>query len=84
VSQGNQFLVKRELRPEWYTNGLVKTFTKDEIEEWEKSHAADEMHTKLANQRGMTTEEIKYLDSLLQTQEEEVFSEIMQGPSEGE
>ncbi len=84
MSHGNQFLVKRALRPEWYTHGSVHTFSKEEIEEWSKSCAASEMYTKIDNQRGMPVEEIKFLDELQLIQEEGVLSDLMKGPTEGE
>lgn len=84
MSAGNQFLVKRELCPEWYNHGAVKTFTKEEIEAWEKSLAATEMYTKIAAQQGMTKEDIKFLDELKLIQEEGILSDLMKGPTEGE
>lgn len=83
MSAGNQYLVKRELYPEWYTHGPVVAFTKEQIDTWQSSQEAEKMYRKIDAQKGMTKEDIMYLDDMKLAKEEAILKEQMQGPTEG-
>jgi hypothetical protein len=76
----NQF--KKRIRPEWYENGPVKQFTREELDEWTATRY-DEVWPKIASQQGLSEADIKFLDSLKTTQAELAYAEIMEGTSEG-
>lgn len=75
----NLYGFKCRYAPKDYIDGPVKIFTREEIEEWEKSDGAKECYAKIEAQNGMTQDEIKFLDSLKEYHAEVVLSEIMEG-----
>jgi hypothetical protein len=76
------FEFKARVKPDWYLDGPVKVYSKEEIEAWEaQSHP--EIDLALEMQKGMTLEEIRLLDNEKLFQEETGFNEIMEGMHEG-
>jgi hypothetical protein len=73
---------KKRTFPSDYENGPVKIFTREEIDEWERTRY-DEVYTKISRQAGLTERDIKHLDGLGQMQAELLFGEILEGTSEG-
>jgi hypothetical protein len=65
-----------------YTNGPVKTFSQEEIDEWTTTRY-DEIYAKAMRQAGLSENDIKYLDSMKLMQAELAYSEIMEGASDG-
>lgn len=77
----NLYNLKKRLRPEWYSNGPVKIFTREEIDLWEKE-PHNELWAKITSQQGLRESDIKYLDNLALAQTEQDFNEILEGNSE--
>lgn len=65
-----------------YSNGPVKIFTKEEIDEWTATRY-DEVCAKGLAQQGLSEADIKYLDAMKLMQAELAYNEIMEGTSEG-
>ena len=79
----NQYKFKKRVAPEWYEDGPVKVFSKEEIDEWERT-CDPKVWEKIEMQQGLSEKDIKWLDGLKQTQVEQLFEEIMEGTSGNE
>lgn len=80
MSNDNLFNLKKRMKPEWYENGPVKTYTKEEIDKWNEA-CHDDIWAKLDAQSKLKESDIKYLDSLNLAHVETQFSEILEGTS---
>ncbi len=77
----NLYQFKKRISPD-YSNGPVKVFTQEEIDEWTKT-SYDKVYAKAMQQAGLSEADIKYLDSMKLMQAELAYAEIMEGTSEG-
>lgn len=74
----NLYKFKKRVHPEWYENGPVKIYTKEERDEWEKNR--DPMiDLKISMQEGLSEATIKWLDGLDLTRAESCYNEVMEG-----
>jgi hypothetical protein len=73
---------KKRVRPDDYTNGPVKVFSKDELDDWTRTRY-DEVWPRIEAQMGLSEADIKYLDSMKLMQAELDYAEVMEGTSEG-
>ena len=74
---------KKRLRPEWYENGPVRVYTREEIAQWELNHDKT-VDMKLEMQQDLSVDDIKFLDDLKQWQAEDLMEDIMQGCGESD
>ena len=77
----NLYDYKKRRFPEWYADGPVKTYTKEEIDEWEKG-CHDDIWAKIEAQQGLKESDVKFLDAMREAQEEIKFNEILEGSTE--
>jgi len=73
---------KKRVCPEWYENGPVKIYTREEIEEWERN-IDPKIAMKLDAQKGLSRSDLEFLDYLSTTQADESMDDIMSGVIEG-
>jgi hypothetical protein len=79
----NQLDYKKRVAPEWYLDGPVKIYTREEIDEYERT-CDPRVWQKVEAQRGLSEKDIRWLDGMRLTQEETMFEEIMEGNHESE
>ena len=77
----NLLKYKKRICPEWYEDGPVKVFTKEEIDEWTKTNY-DSVYVHIKAQQGLSKQDIMFLDDLKQMQAETLYNEIMEGSDE--
>jgi hypothetical protein len=75
----NLYWYKKRTVPSWYTHGDPRTYTKEEIEDYEKSPSADASFAKIASAEGLTEADKNFLDLLRLIREEEIFNESLEG-----
>jgi hypothetical protein len=77
----NLYNFKKRVRPEDYLDGPCKVYSKEEIDEWTRT-CYDKVYPSIEAQRGMTAEEIKFLDACDLMHAELQFNELLEGTRE--
>lgn len=78
MSGNNRYKEKRQARPEWYEDGPVKIYSKQEIDEWEQTHGkkAREILDKRSN---MSDNEVYLEEEERRRWAENMWNDIMSG-----
>lgn len=74
---------KTRYSPEWYEDGPVKTFTREEIDEWERT-CEDRVWQKYNSEMSLNARDRSFLDRMAAAQAEDTMNDIMQGVNDGE
>lgn len=77
----NLYNFKKRIRPQDYDNGPVKTYSKEDIDEWERT-CYDKVYPSIQAQMGMSEQDIKFLDSIGVMQAELQYQELLEGTRE--